>query len=397
MAHTERAILEGRATRSILVVLSPVVQIPVELEKLFTVVQHDLPSRDEIEEIARGVATEDGELPTDPDSLRRLLDASAGLTRLESENAFALSLVRNGCLRPDVIWELKAASLLKSGLLKLHQGQERFADLGGMENLKRFCLQSLREGAKERALGAVLVSPPGCGKSQFCKALGNEVGRPVLTMDVGALLGSLVGQSEGNMRRALAIVDKMSPCVLFLDEVEKGLSGVGSNGDSGVSTRIFGSFLTWLNDHKSDVFVIATSNNIQGLPPEFSRAERFDGVFYVDLPNENQRAAIWSIYRRQYDVSASQPIPSDRDWTGAEIKSCCRLSALLGVPLREAALSVVPVAVRQADKIRQLREWASGFCVSADNPGIYVFDAPKAAGGRAVQRKGKGESSPDVN
>src|SRR5262249_47547253 len=157
-------------------------------------------------------------------------------------------------------------------------------------------------------------------------ALGNETGRPTLLLDVGALLGSLVGQSEANLRQALRVADAMSPCVLFVDEVEKALSGVGGTGDSGVSTRLFGALLTWLSDHTSDVFFLGTSNDISKLPPEFARAERFDGVFFLDLPTAAEKDLIWAMYRAQYSTPEGQARPDDTSWTGAEVKSCCRLA-----------------------------------------------------------------------
>jgi hypothetical protein len=142
----------------------------------------------------------------------------------------------------------------------------------------------------------LLLSPPGCGKSQFCKALGREVDRPVLILDVGSLMGSLVGQSEERTRQALRVIDAMAPCVVMIDEVEKAFSGVNGSGDSGVSSRMFGTFLSWLNDHESDVFVVCTANDVSKLPPEFGRSERFDGIFFLDLPGQEERAAIWNIY-----------------------------------------------------------------------------------------------------
>jgi SpoVK/Ycf46/Vps4 family AAA+-type ATPase len=194
-----------------------------------------------------------------------------------------------------------------------------------------------------------------------------------VVLDIGNLLGSLVGQSESNVRAALKLADAMAPCVLYADEVEKALAGSSSSGqtDSGVTARLFGSLLTWLNDHTSDVFFIATANDVSKLPPEFARAERFDGVFFLDLPGKKQREAIWDIYLAQYGLDASQPKPDDTNWTGAEIKSCCRLASLLDVPLIQAAQNVVPVAVTSGDKIEQLRQWASGRVLSADLPGIY--------------------------
>ena len=372
-----RQVIEGRQNRTFLIILSPVVSLPVELEKLFTVIEHEMPSREQLEEIVRGVATEDGELP-DGANLQAVLDASMGLTRMQAENAYSLSLVRDSRVMPEAVWQIKADSLKKSGTLGLHRGSESFADLGGLENLKAFCLRAMRrQGAGDprlRPRGVLLLSPPGCGKSQFAKALGTEVGRPTLTLDVGSLLGSLVGQSESNMRQALKIADAMSPCILFCDEIEKALSGVASSGqtDSGVSARLFGGLLTWLNDHTTDVFFIGTCNNISMLPPEFARAERFDGVFFIDLPSAEQREAIWQIYLQYFALDPDQPRPQDEGWTGAEIKSCCRLSALLDVPLMQAAQNIVPISATAGDSVQRLRDWASGRCLSADVPGVFT-------------------------
>jgi len=378
---------EGRNRRTFIIVLSPIVQLPPELEKLFVVIEHELPGREQLEEIARGVATEDGELPTDTE-LVRLLEAGAGLTRFEAENAFALSLVRHGRLTPEAVWELKAGMLKKSGLLQLHRGIERFADLGGLDALKAFCATTLRARPGDdpvKPRGIMLLGVPGTGKSAFAKALGNETGRPTLVLDVGALMGSLVGQTEQNVRQALRIVDAMAPCILFCDEIEKALAGSASSGqtDSGVSARLFGSLLTWLSDHESDVFFIGTCNDISKLPPEFSRAERFDGVFFIDLPSSTEKRAIWKMYVGKFQLDADQKLPADMDWTGAEIRSCCRLAKLLDVPIVEAAKNVVPVAVTATESVERLRSWASGRCLSSCKPGVFVRE------GKAGPRRGR--------
>ena len=240
----------------------------------------------------------------------------------------------------------------------------------------------------------MLLSPPGCGKSAYAKALGNETGRPTLILDVGALMGSLVGQTEERTRQALKIADAMAPCVVMIDEVEKALSGVASSGqtDSGVSARLFGTFLSWLNDHESDVFVICTCNDISKLPPEFARAERFDGVFFVDLPSAEQRQVIWDIYLSMFELDREQTRPQDDNWTGAEIRACCRLAALLDVPLMAAAQNVVPVAVTAAESVERLRSWANGRCLSADQPGIYSH-----CNGSGPKRRRKVTSKPSLN
>ncbi|MBI3864899.1 MAG: AAA family ATPase [Planctomycetia bacterium] len=389
----EHQLNQGKDQRTFIVVLSPVINIPIELEKQFVVIEHELPGRDQLAEIARGVATQPDDYPQDPTDQDSLLEAASGLTRFEAESACSLSLTRHGRLVPETLWELKSQMLKKNGLLTLHRGGETFADLGGLEPLKSFCLRALRPRAQRDPLtqprGILLLSPPGCGKSQFCKALGNETGRPTLILDVGALMGSLVGQTEQNVRQALRSVDAMGRCVLLIDELEKALSGAsGGAGDSGVSTRLFGTLLTWLSEHESDVFVACSANDISKLPPEFSRAERFDGIFFLDLPADRERTAIWNLYLDKFGMDAKQPLPVDTDWTGAEIRSCCRLAKMLELSLVDAAKNVVPVARTAQESVERLRQWASGRCLSANVPGIY---GREANGMRSTRRVSRGE------
>ncbi len=298
--------------------------------------------------------------------------------------------MRHGQLRPEVLWEQKAQWLKKSGTLSLHRGSDDFASLGGLSALKAFCKRSLlqprRDDPRRRPRGVLLLGLPGVGKSAFCRALGNEVSRPTLTLDVGGLYGSLVGETERNIRQALRTIDAMQPAVVMVDEIEKSLSGWGGSGDSGVSTRLFGSFLTWLSDHESDVYVVASCNDISKLPPEFSRAERWDAVFFVDLPGRAEKDAIWQLYLQQYELDRTQRLPDDTNFTGAEIKSCCRLAALLDLPAVQAAQNVVPVAVAAAESVERLRSWASGRCLSADQSGIYQRSTQIAGTRRRVSR-----------
>ncbi len=415
----------GRSRRTFVVVLSPIVKLPVELERMFVVIDHPLPGPAELIHIALSVASAD-ELPAEGADRIRLLEAAAGMTRMECESALALSLVRSGRVDVQTVWEAKAAMLRRSGLLRLHRGAEKFADLGGLDALKQFCQLALRQREEEpgtrnpersrtgdaavpgsqfpvpaaaRPRGVLLLGVPGTGKSAFAKALGNETGRPTVTLDVGALYGSLVGQTEANVRNALAIADAMAPCVLFVDEIEKALSGAESSGrtDSGVSARLFGTLLTWLSDHESDVFVVATSNDVSKLPPEFSRAERWDGVWFIELPTEEERQAIWAIHMRAFGVQHSRAQAYAEGWTGAEIRSCCRLAALLGTDLPSAARNVVPVISTAAESVQRLRQWATGRCLDATWGGIYTRDrrdrpaeATQPSGPRRVARAGAG-------
>jgi SpoVK/Ycf46/Vps4 family AAA+-type ATPase len=187
----------------------------------------------------------------------------------------------------------------------------------------------------------------------------------------------------------------MAPCIVFIDELEKGLSGVQASGqtDSGVSARMFGTLLSYLNDHESDVYFVCSANDVSKLPPEFARAERFDAIFFLDLPGTGEKEQIWRLYLERFGLEADQKRPNDRDFTGAEIRACCRLAALLGVPLTEAASNIVPVAVTAGESVERLRNWAAGRCLSADRPGIYsrVAASPGKAG-RSVHR---GDPSPN--
>jgi hypothetical protein len=383
----EQQLVLGQSLRTFVVILAPVVQLPIELEKRFVLLDHPLPTREQIQQIASQLVPI-RDFPHGAE-LDRLLDAAAGLTRIEAENALALSLVRTDRLDPATLWELKAQALRKQGLLSLYRGGERLDELGGLAALKAFCLRALgstRRAAGVLPRGVLLLGVPGTGKSAFAKALGQETGRPTVILDVGALMGSLVGQSEERTRSALRSIDALAPCVCVIDEVEKAFAGTGGAQDSGVTTRMFGTFLSWLSDHDSDVFVVCTANDISRLPPEFTRAERFDGTFFLDLPSPEQKAAIWQQYVARFQLDPDQRRPSDDLWTGAEIRACGRLAALLDLPLVEAARHIVPVAATAAESVDRLRQWASGRCLSTEVAGLFSSQVPTASSRRRVAR-----------
>jgi hypothetical protein len=257
-----------------LIIVSPDAKLPVELEREVVVLDFALPTREELKTILGGLVESTG---IEPEDEAAVLDAAQGLTWEESENAMALALVRQKKFDPHTICTLKAQMVEKSAVLQFSQFTETFATLGGLENLKEWTLnrfKNRRPGLPFR--GILLLGVPGTGKSHFAKALGNEVGWPVLSLDMGRVFGSLVGESEAKIREALKVVDAMAPCVLFIDEIEKGLAGVGgSSTDGGTTQRVGGTFLQWLNDHTSEVFVIATCNSYEKLPPEYTRMGRW--------------------------------------------------------------------------------------------------------------------------
>lgn len=373
------ALQRGAEMGVTLIVLSPHSEIPEELSRRFAVIHQPLPTREALAKLANVTLAELG--PLDETEAHTVLDAASGLTRLEAENAYALSLVRHNRIDPTEVWDIKTQTLEKSNVLKLHRGKERFAQIGGLDALKTFMTRSLRQGRRETPKGVLLLGVPGTGKSAIAKALGAETGRPCLTLDLASLFGSLVGQSEGAMRRALATADAMAPAVLFIDEVEKGLAGAqGGENDGGTARRMFGTLLTWLNDHTSDVYVVATSNDVSALPPEFARPGRFDALWMLDTPGERERAMIWSIWRAHYDIGPTDPTPRHcMDWTGAEVQACCRTAALLDITLDEASRYIVPVATTYAEKIRSLRAWATHRALDAQHGAPYVDPSNRPA------------------
>ena len=222
--------------------------------------------------------------------------------------------------------------------MSIHRGGETFADLGGLDGAQGV-LPALADPQAVQLAGASSGRPsarrPGTGKSAFCKALGNEVGRPTLMLDIGALMGSLVGMTEERTRQALRIADAMAPCIVFIDEIEKGLSGVQASGqtDSGVSARMFGTLLSYLNDHESDVYFVCSANDVSKLPPEFTQSRALRRDLLPRPARVAGEGADLAAVPGEVRARPGQKRPSDRDFTGAEIRACCRLAALLGVPL----------------------------------------------------------------
>ncbi len=374
ISATENAIREGKHRGLHLVIVAPEVSLPIELSRSFTVLNHDLPDRATLLEIAQGIGTEPGELP-DGSKLETLIDASQGLTRIEAENAFSLSLIRHQSIKADEVFNLKAQALTKTGYLKLCTSKRRFSDLGGLANIKKFCLDILAPNPDRigNPQGILALGPPGTGKTAFAEALGNEVGLPTVILDIGALKGSLVGESEERTRHAINTINALGNCIVFIDECEKALAGAGGTGnlDSGVSAGIFGTFLTWLSDPDRKAFIVATSNNIQAIPSAFTRSGRFDAVFCWDLPGREQKDKIWDIYIKKYRIDPAQDRPEDMNWTGSDIEACCSKANSLRATLLDASKYVVPVAKRASQDIEAIRSYCDGTTISADYPDYY--------------------------
>jgi len=366
-----------------IVIVAPVVALPVEIEKFFVVMDFGLPDKTMLEEYATEILesaeSSDGKKISKTDITRMLGDkeavvtAACGLTKFEAKNAFSLSLSIKKVYDSEFIAEMKAQIVRKNGNLEMSSFKENFEGIIGLDTLKDYTKSIFETDRKDLPRkGIMLVGVPGCAKSHFARALGNEVKRPTLTLDFGKLFNSYVGASENNIKNALKIVDAMSPCILFLDEIEKGLSGASSSSqsDGGTTMRVFGAFLTWLSDHESDVFVVATANDIKQLPPEFLRTGRWDGLFFIDIPSADERMEILEMYCNVYKV----PLEPKKlkglnieDWTGAEIKQLAIQAARMDNDLVKASKYITPIIKSMADKVGNLREWAKSCAIPASD------------------------------
>lgn len=367
----QNAIPVLKASGSTLVILAPDSdKIPLELARFIVVWDFPLPAQEAIRETIFHIASDAQVEDPQGECLKNLTDAALGLTQSEAEDALALSVVEKRSLLPEVVAREKASALLRQSKIEISTFTERFDGLGGLDIIKEY---SLSAANSPMSLGILLLGPPGTGKSHYAKALGNELGIPTLSLDFGKMMGSLVGQSEGNMRAALQSIDAMGRTVLFLDEMEKGLAGVQSSGnlDSGVKAGVGAAFLRWMSDRKPGVtYTVGTCNDITQLPPEFTRSGRFDATFWLDLPTSEERELIWEIYKNKYHIVGEHP--DDKDWTGAEIQSCCRTAVMLKCNLKEAGQYIIPMAKTMGEKIQALRDWAKGRAIPASKAAVAL-------------------------
>ena len=361
------AVVAGKQTRSFAVILAPAFELPPELAKLFVLVDHALPDKDSLTQIAQQVGTQTGDLP---DDLGPVVEAARGLTRYEAEGVFSLSLARHGTIAPGPVWDLKTKSIERSGICRIYKGSERFDDLGGLERLKWHAQLAAKPVPPHLPKGFVLVGPPGTGKSAVAKALGIEMGLPTLVADLGSLMGSLVGQTEERTRQLFALIRQLGRCVVMFDEAHCQFGG--SRDRHEVTGRLVGAIQSFMQDCQSGAFFVMTANEVASLPGPLMRAGRMDAVYFVDLPGEEQRESIWEIHMDKYGIGKTC-IPSSEGWSGAEIEHCCRSAAMYDLSLVDAAGFVVPVVTSQAAEIEALRqEAAKNGWLSAEKPGPYT-------------------------
>lgn len=326
-----------------IVMVSPIVCIPRELEKYMTVIEIGYLDDNEIEEVINDFINE-YELPSiEKLLLEEMVLGFKGLSEYEIKNILALAYASDGSFNKSdlkLINEQKQQIIKKSGIIEMIPLKESLDDIGGLENLKKWLkkkatvinnINKAKEFGVDMPKGVLIAGLPGCGKSLNAKAAAKLFDVPLLRLDMGRLLGKYVGESEGNMRRAIALAEAISPCVLWIDELEKAFAGIGeSGGGAEVTTRLFGNFLTWMQEKTSTAFVVATANDILKLPPELMRKGRFDEVFYVGLPNSEERKKIFEIHiskRRKCDldrINLNTLVDKTDGYSGADIEGIVR-------------------------------------------------------------------------
>src|SRR5256885_10326528 len=383
--------------------ISPVLIIPPECDKEIAVVEYPLPELAEIGTILdRVLSMVPNNAPPGGQEREHVIETALGLTADEAENVFAKSLVQTGTFDINVLPREKAAIVAKSGVLEFFRAHEKMDDIGGLDQLKTWLKkrqsafsEEARKFGLPRPKGILMIGIPGGGKSLTAKAVGASWRLPLLRLDVGKVFAGIVGSSEENMRRAIQMAEAVAPSILWVDELEKGFSGTGSSNqsDAGTAARVFGSFITWLQEKTSPVFVIATANNVDELPPEMMRKGRFDEIFFVDLPTLPERREIGAIHVKR---RGRDPAQFDLDliaekgegMTGAEIEQAI-VSALFdeydragksGVLTTEGVLhslqETVPLSRTMKEKIAALRNW----CKTRARPASSTWQGEAGAG-----------------
>ncbi len=381
------------------ILVSPVMEIPTELEKEITVLNFPLPTREELGELLDRISAEVKQfkqvtIDLDEAGRERLLQAALGLTLGEAENVFAKIIVKDQRLSGedvDEVFAQKQQVIRKSGLLEYYAATETFDHVGGLAMLKDWLTKrgvAFTDEARAFGLpapkGILMLGVQGCGKSLCAKAVARLWQMPLLRFDIGRVFGSLVGSSEENIRRAIAVAESVAPAILWVDEIDKAFAGARGSGsaDGGTTARVFGTFLTWMSEKNSPVFVMATANDISELPPELLRKGRFDEIFFVDLPSADERSAIFRIHlekrqraAEQFDLNALAA--ASNDFSGAEIEESI-ISALFDAFSQRQELTsehvlnelsqTVPLARTMDEQINQLRQWANGRARNASVP-----------------------------
>ncbi|MGA7935742.1 MAG: AAA family ATPase [Kovacikia sp.] len=366
-----------------IVIISPQINIPEELTEVLTVLDFPLPAAPEIRtEVERLLAALGQSL--DNRALDELVRSCQGLSIERIRRVLARAIATHSELRPedvDLILEEKRQTIRQTQILDFYPTTASISDIGGLDNLKDWLLRrggAFTERARQYGLphprGLLLVGIQGTGKSLTAKAIAHHWHLPLLRLDVGRLFAGLVGESESRTRQMIQLAEALAPCILWIDEIDKAFSGVDGRGDAGTTNRVFGTFITWLAEKTTPVFVVATANNIQSLPPEMLRKGRFDEIFFVGLPSQEERKAIFSVHLSRLRPHNLNQYDLDRlayetpDFSGAEIEQTLVEAMHIGFSqnrdfvtddVLEAASQIVPLARTAQEQIQFLQEWAA--------------------------------------
>jgi AAA+ superfamily predicted ATPase len=365
------------------VILSPQISIPDDLSDVLTVLEFPLPGiaeiKTEIERLMAGTG-----MNLELRVLDELVRSCQGLSMERIRRVLAKAIATHGTLQADdveLILEEKRQTIRQTQILDFYPATEQISDIGGLDNLKDWLLRrggAFSEKARQYGLphprGLLLVGIQGTGKSLTAKAIAHHWHLPLLRLDVGRLFAGLVGESESRTRQMIQLAEALAPCILWIDEIDKAFAGLDGRGDSGTSSRVFGTFVTWLAEKSSPVFVVATANNIQALPPEMLRRGRFDEIFFVGLPSQEERKAIFMVHLARLRPHNLQSYDVDRlayetpDFSGAEIEQILIEAMHIGFSqnrdfmtedVLEAASQLIPLARTAQDQIQLLQNWAS--------------------------------------
>ncbi len=374
-----------------IVLMSAELPVPQELEHLVAHLALALPTRNERLMIVTRVAQEwtrgSGKAARiDPAALELLIDNLAGLEAGDAERLAREAIFDDGALTADDVRRVLATKyelLNRGGTLSYEPDTAQFADLGGLTHLRSWLMtrKAAFDGSApdlDPPKGVMLLGVQGCGKSVACRAAAGIFGVPLLRLDFGSLYSKWQGESEKNLRESLQAAGGLAPCVLWVDEIEKALAA--GDGDGGVSRRVLGTFLTWLAEQRSRIFVMATANNISALPPELLRKGRFDEIFFVDLPDRGTRMAVLAIHARKRNVALSQQellalAAQSEGFSGAELEQAI-VAALYTARSRKQPISAgliaselkatQPLSVVMHEQVEALRDWARERTVAAN-------------------------------
>lgn len=367
-----------------IVIVSPQLTIPDDLGEVMTVLEFPLPGIADIKiELERLIAGT-GQMPLEPRVLDEWIRSCQGLSMERIRRVLAKAIATHGSLQADdveLILEEKRQTIRQTQILDFYPATQQISDIGGLDNLKDWLLRrggAFSEKARQYGLphprGLLLVGIQGTGKSLTAKAIAHHWHLPLLRLDVGRLFAGLVGESESRTRQMIQLAEALAPCILWIDEIDKAFSGLEGRGDSGTSSRVFGTVVTWLAEKASPVFVVATANNIQALPPEMLRRGRFDEIFFVGLPSQEERKAIFAVHLARLRPHNLKSYDGDRlayetpDFSGAEIEQILIEAMHIGFSqnrdfttedVLEAASQLIPLARTAQDQIQLLQNWAS--------------------------------------